>query len=199
MLAKATEEQDVESYEGDNINESFLHGLVSLSVLKEGPVLAKEFLKKYGIVMEVIPHLKNTYLDGAAFMTREGQPMVALTLRHDRIDNFWFVLMHELGHVVQDLELGSFIADDMSLRGSITDDKREREADAFAEKALLREDFVLDRREYVSKEDVLRYAAACSVHPAIVAGRIQYARGNYRLFSNIVGPKEVRRLFDIGA
>jgi hypothetical protein len=38
---------------------------------------------------------RKTYLDGAACRTRNGAPVVALTLRYDRADYFWFALLHE--------------------------------------------------------------------------------------------------------
>ncbi|NJL20730.1 MAG: hypothetical protein HC895_07860 [Leptolyngbyaceae cyanobacterium SM1_3_5] len=47
-----------------------------------------------------VTHLPQTYLDGAALLLPDGTPVVALTLRYDRIDNFWFVLLHELGHIL---------------------------------------------------------------------------------------------------
>ena len=28
-----------------------------------------------------------------------GAPVAALTLRYDRLDNFWFTLLHELAHI----------------------------------------------------------------------------------------------------
>ncbi len=46
-----------------------------------------------------MPHLSKTYLDGAAFYLNSN-PVIALTLRYDRIDSFWFTLMHELAHIV---------------------------------------------------------------------------------------------------
>lgn len=195
VLAKASDEDSVEPYVKENVNESFLRALVGLSVLNEGPRLTKEFLKKHGIVFEVVPHFRNTYLDGAAFITRAGRPVLALTLRYDRIDSFWFALMHEIGHIVRHLKTGGFIADDMSLRGSKTDNDVEREADAFAEKALLTDHFDLEQKDFVSKQEVLEYASFNNIHPAIVAGRIQYAKNNYRLFSGLVGRGEVRRWF----
>jgi HTH-type transcriptional regulator/antitoxin HigA len=196
VLAAASEEENVGAYEPQNINASFLRALVGLSVLKEGPYLAKEFLKKRGVLLEIVPHLRRTYLDGAAFITKSGRPVIGLTIRHDRVDNFWFTLLHEIGHICKNhLSVGSFIADDMTLRGAQTDSDLEREADEVAEDALIPADFDLDRKQYVSKADVLSYASACNVHPAIVAGRIQHKRNNYRLFANLVGRDEVRHLF----
>ena len=40
-------------------------------------------------------------------MTDTGCPVIGLTLRYDRLDNFWFVLLHELGHVFLHLMHGA--------------------------------------------------------------------------------------------
>ncbi len=197
VLAEAVEEEDdVAPYERDNINDPFLRTLVGLSILHEGPWLAKEFLRRHGLLLEIVPHLKNTYLDGAAFITKAGRPVIGLTLRYDRIDNFWFTLLHEIGHIRLHLERGAFIADDMTLRGSQTDSNIEREADRFAEDALLPDWSSWNDTGSPSKEEVLAFASSRNVHPAIVAGRIQHARNNFKLFANLVGRGEVRPLFE---
>jgi HTH-type transcriptional regulator / antitoxin HigA len=195
VLAKAMEADLDKSYRKESITSEFLETLVHLSFLDDGPRIAQDFLAKHGVILVIVPHLKKTYLDGAAFITQDGQPIVGLTLRYDRIDNFWFTLLHEIGHLVKHLSKGSFIADDMSLRGTDGDSEIESEADSFAEAALLPVDFDLDRRERVSQLDVLRYATEHSLHPAIIAGRIQYRKNNYRIFSNLVGRGEVGGCF----
>lgn len=43
--------------------------------------------------------MKGTLLDGAALKDVDGQPIIGMTLRHDRLDNFWFTLLHELAHL----------------------------------------------------------------------------------------------------
>lgn len=63
------------------------------------------FLHQLGVHFVIVPHLSRTYLDGAAFRLN-GHPVVALTLRYDRIDNFWFTLMHELAHIIAGHEGG---------------------------------------------------------------------------------------------
>ena len=82
-------------------NDNWVEELKGLSVKDDAPVKVKEYLAKKGIVLVIEEHLPGTYLDGAAMMLETGNPVVALTLRYDRLDNFWFVLMHELGHVFQ--------------------------------------------------------------------------------------------------
>lgn len=195
VLSRATEIDPDQSFRKENITPEFLETLVHLSILDEGPRIARDFLAKHGIILVVVPHLKKTYLDGAAFITQDGRPIVGLTLRYDRIDNFWFTLLHEIGHLVNHLSEGSYIADDMSLRGTDEDSEIESEADLFAETALLPSDFDLDGRARVSQLDVLRFATEHSLHPAIIAGRIQFKKNNYRIFSNLVGRGEASGCF----
>lgn len=52
------------------------------------------------------PHLNRSRLDGAAIMTHDGAPIIGMTLRHDRVDDFWFTLCHALGHVALQLRVG---------------------------------------------------------------------------------------------
>ena len=130
-------------------------------------------------------------------MTREGRPIIGLTLRYDKVDNFWFALFHELGHLFLHLEKapGAYLVDDLSLRGSQTDDDKETQADSFAESHLLPEDFNLDQQALVSTFDVLTYAHDHGIAPAIVAGRIQHTKRNYRLFANLLGRGKVTPVF----
>lgn len=197
VLSKAAENRFVAAFQQDNINDSFLSALVHLSIFDDGPRLARELLAKNGIALVAVHHLSKTYLDGAAFMTGDGRPVIGLTLRHDRLDNFWFTLLHEIGHVHLHLSAGSFFADDMSLRGTATDNDAESEADQFAEAALLPTDFDLVEKEDLTAADIAKYAALHSVHPAIIAGNIQYRRNDYRSFSRLLGRGTVRKLFDI--
>ena len=66
-------------------------------------VQAQKFLAKHSIALVTVRHLPRTYLDGAALKRGDGNPVVAVTLRYDRIDHFWFCLFHELAHVAMHL------------------------------------------------------------------------------------------------
>jgi len=195
VLREASEHNMKVRFKPEFLTEKFIKTLVSLSVLDDGPQHAVDYLAKAGITLIIQPHLPHTYLDGAVFLMDGGRPIIALTLRYDRIDNFWFVLLHELGH----LALGhladekSWIADDLDL--SSQDSPQEIEADQFASRMLLPEDFDLDRKERVTPMEVLSYARENGVHPAIVAGRIRHTRKNYRILSDLVGIGYVRKLF----
>ena len=44
--------------------------------------------------------------------------------------------------------------------------------------------------------DVIELATEAGVHPAVVAGRVRFERGDYRLLSQFVGSREVRGQFE---
>ena len=177
------------------LTDKFVATLVSLSVTQDSPRQTREYLGQAGISLVAVPHLEHTYLDGAVFLLDGNRPIIALSLRYDRLDNFWFVLLHELAHLAKGHLSGEnpWIVDDLDLPNH--DSKQEAEADRYAARALLPEDFDLDQRERISPADVIQYARARGIHPAIVAGRIRHMKKNYRILTNLIGNGNVRRWF----
>jgi HTH-type transcriptional regulator/antitoxin HigA len=199
VLARANQRRLSAQYRSDTVSLSFLCNVAKLSWSNEGPRLAKEFLEKYGIHLVCLEHLPRTHLDGAALQLTDGTPVIGLTLRYDRIDNFWFCLLHELAHIGRHLSgtrRDGFI-DDLSLRdvkGSERDPK-EDEADEWAENALIPSDVwsTTNVKDNPSTLAVIELAQRLGIHPAIVAGRIRHETGNYRLLSHFVGTGAVRK------
>lgn len=173
-----------------------VRGLVSLSLEEDGPARAKTLLADLGIVLVLLPHLPGTHLDGASLRRADGIPVIALTLRRDRIDSFWFTLLHELAHVVLHLTGDRVvILDDLEISSS---EKIEKEADDWAQAALIPpsmwDSFRL-KGAYTSMADVLSLARRAEVNPAIVAGRWQRHNKNFRKFSGLLGHNAVRGNF----
>jgi len=169
------------------ITDAWLRDLAKLSRFESGPRLAQEYLADAGIALVLVEHFPKTYLDGAA-MLDEDRAIVALTLRHDRIDNFWFALMHELVHVQKHLTPEhAFIAD--NLDDSTRSSEAEAEADAGAREALIPGADWLSSpvRETKSTEDAIELASQLRIHPAIVAGRARYENKNFRLLNSLIG------------
>ncbi len=168
--------------------------LAQLSVHDDGPLRAREKLAEWGIQLVILEHLPGTFLDGAAMCRADGTRLIALTLRHNRLDNFWFTLLHELCHVARHLKEGtSIILDDLDVKGS---GDVESEADQFAQDALIPPAvWELARDEDLSNEGVIDVANRAGVHASIVAGRWQREFGDYRKFSRMLGRGEVRDLF----
>jgi HTH-type transcriptional regulator/antitoxin HigA len=201
VLGDANREKPSVSYRTGTVTLEFLRELAQLSWLEEGPRLAKEFLAKHGIPLVTVAHLPKTYLDGAALKLADGTPVIALTLRYDRLDSFWFCLLHELAHVGRHMDIDGQAAfvDDLSLRdvGGTPDDPREAQADEWAEEALVPR-AIWDSsavREEPTTMSVISLANALKVHPAIVAGKIRHEQRNYRLLSQFVGTGAVRHHF----
>jgi HTH-type transcriptional regulator/antitoxin HigA len=205
VLATANEIRLKTDYEPGTVTLDFLKQIARLSWSEEGPRLAKEFLAKHGIPLVFVPHLPKTYLDGAALRLGDGRPVIGLTLRYDRIDNFWFCLLHELAHVGRHMDNneGDAFVDDLTLRkvDGGREDPRESQADEWAEDALIPRAVweTSAVRHHPTPMAVMNLANALQVHPAIVAGRIRYEQQNYRLLSQFVGTGEVRRQFGMAA
>ena len=172
----------------------FMRDVARISVFKNGPSLVKEFLDQHGIVMVVEPSL-SAWLDGAAMMCR-NVPVIALTLRHDRLDNFWFVVMHELVHLFKHLGPGaeSFYDD---LDSDDQADPKEVEADKLASESLIPSvEWQSSPASKLRSADAANHLAQrLKIHPAIVAGRIRKVYKDYRVLSGMVGQGEVRRHF----
>jgi len=195
VLARAREE-DLPDYVSGTVNKTFCRELVHLSCLSDGPLLAKEFLNRSGIHLITELHMPRTYLDGAAFWTISGNPVIALTLRYDRLDNFWFTLCHELAHVSLHLEKdrGGAFVDDLQASGASAP---EQQADAFAADVLVpttqwKRSGLLNNW---AASAVVEFARKLRIHPAIVAGKVRRERNNHSILSQLIGSREVRRLF----
>lgn len=187
-------------YVKGSIKLSTMQEIARLSYFENGPLLAREYLEKQGIHVIVVPHLPKTYLDGAAMLMPDGAPVIGLTLRYDRIDNFWFCMLHELAHVAKHLTASDqIIIDDLDLRGhdAAPEDKIEKEADEMTRNGLI-PNKVLEKNSIEGKVTAAKvYALAdkLKIHPAIIAGRIRFERNNYKLLSRHVGSKRVRKHF----
>ena len=195
VMLRAIESPPPVVFEEGSVTDEFMRSVAHLSVLHNGPAAAKEFLNKHGISLIIEPQLPQTYLDGAALKTPTSHPVIGLTLRFDRLDNFWFVLGHELAHVGRHLTDDDEFYDD--LEADDQGDPREKEADEVAGEALLPSNSWMrsGARATKSPEAVARLATTLSIHPAIIAGRIRHEEENYRLLNQVVGHNEVRRWF----
>jgi HTH-type transcriptional regulator / antitoxin HigA len=190
LVKKISEKQRIKSFE---LNDAWLRELVRLTNHRKGPQQARKLLLDRGILLVIERHLPGTYLDGAAMLSANGQPVIGLTLRYDRLDNFWFVLFHELGHIFlhlfDNLKFDFFDEEDGSKMDHI-----EQQADDFALNTLIPPN-VWDRclsRFAMTEEAVRIDAQNLGIHVSIIAGRIRKERNNYTIFNNLIGQDLVR-------
>jgi HTH-type transcriptional regulator/antitoxin HigA len=169
-----------------------------MSVKPNGPVRAVRKLNELGVSVVVMPPLPGTFLDGAVMSYPSGQPIIGLTLRHDRTDGFWFTLLHECAHVSLHFSapMGgeAVFIDDMEIR---SEDDCECEADALARESLIPSN-ILNQVNWgpnTTFEDLMTLATRARAHPSIVAGRWQRDHQNYKRFSRLIERNAIRQLF----
>ena len=139
-----------------------------------------KLLADLGVRLLIVEHLPRSRLDGGMFWLTEGneKPVVAVTMRFDRIDNFWFTLAHECAHVLH----GDRSSVDVNLVGegaeaSAEKPEAERRADEWAANFLLADDeldkFILRVSPLFSKKRIYQFANRVKVHPGIIVGQLQ--------------------------
>jgi HTH-type transcriptional regulator/antitoxin HigA len=195
IIALANKQRLKNKYKRNTITKEWLTKIAQLSREDDWKNKVIKYLRDCGIRLVVESHLPNTYLDGAAILLTDGSPVIGMTLRYDRIDNFWFVLFHELVHISKHLRKGDIesIFDDLDEEaGDI-----EKEADEQAGEILVpkdRWDTALAR--YIrSKDSIEDFAQELNIHPAIVAGKIRKEADDYIILKDMVGQGEVRKQF----
>lgn len=137
-------------------------------------------LNEYGIKFISVPKLEQTPIDGYTFWSEEN-PAIALTLRYNRLDNFAFTIIHEIGHIqlhLQNDKEREFF--DVTKKDSIIDIP-ENEANAFAQEHLIPKPIWNEIRlsSDFSDANILLLSKKHKIHPAIILGRINFEYNNY--------------------
>ena len=151
--------------------------LLALAEREEDVARVPQTLLRQGVHFVIVPHLPHTYLDGAALWV-DGRPAVALALRYDRIDAFWFTLLHELAHLALG-HVGGYLDRLYDGRRDVpTDDAEERAANAQARDWLLDAGAVMPFIQVAApafaRSQVVAFAQQQKRHPGIVVGRLHY-------------------------
>lgn len=185
-------------YKPGTVNQSFMKEIARLSADLNGPRLAYDFIRSHSIAVVIEQQLPGTHLDGASIMTDQG-PIIGLTLRYDRLDNFWFCLMHELAHIALHLDDNS--ADqsffDYDLDVDSVNNAIEAEADKLAGEMLIPENEwrISAASRLRTPEAAQDLAKKLGINTAIVAGRMRYFFKSYRILNNLLGFNQVRSCF----
>ncbi len=185
-------------YSKGALGEDFLRYVSRLSYMANGPRLAKDCLAEHGISLVIEPHLPRTHLDGTAMLGVHGTPIIGMTLREDRLDNFWFTLLHELVHAWKHLDSANRrTIVDVNVEKYADDDDMEREANELAREILLPTGVWRRSEAFLnpSPASIRALASEQQISPAVVAGRYRFETKNYSRFSKMVGYRQARASF----
>lgn len=146
----------------------------------------KPILNQFGVKLVLIPKLDKTPVDGFSFWSGDN-PAIAITLRHKRIDNFAFTLMHEIAHIGLHLRKNkekTFL--DLTQKNN--KDRYEIEADEFAQKNLISDkvwENITHTYVQLNDEEIVTISEKHKVNPAILLGRICFENNHYALKTTI--------------
>ena len=154
-----------------------LHDLRPLLVAAEEIKRVPEILRNAGVRFLVVEALPGSQIDGACFWLDAKFPVVAVSLRFDRIDHFWFTLLHELHHVLQGHGKRKAILDtDIIEHGDISE--VERVADEGATRFLVppeeMENFIARVCPLFSTQQIKEFSERVGMHMGIVVGQLQH-------------------------
>ncbi len=143
-------------------------------------------LASAGVRFVVVEGLPNSKIDGVCFWLDGHSPVIGLSLRADRIDNFWFVLRHECAHVLhghgRDAAILDVDMDDGS--GQLINEEEtvaNREAADFCVPIEKMRSFYLRKNPFFAEREVIAFAKRMQVHPGVVVGQLHRMLGRYDL------------------
>lgn len=130
-----------------------------------------------GVQFFVLSHLSKTYLDGAAFL-QDDRPFIVYTGRYDREDNFWFVIAHEIAHILHHYDfLEKPFLDNMDDKEAIKKNEREAEADKYANMYLHKQSvlrFASQIGKYVTEQRIFNISRNSGVSVPVALGMMQH-------------------------
>ncbi len=137
-------------------------------------------LSEAGVRFVVVEHLPHTKIDGATLWLDNHSPVVALSARYDRIDWFWFTLVHELFHVQNgDGKTSPHPDEGLVGEGSVSDPDESTVNEAASAFLIPKEElegFIRRVNPLFSRERVKGFANRLGVHPALAVGQLQHRR-----------------------
>jgi HTH-type transcriptional regulator/antitoxin HigA len=154
-------------------------------------------LSDHGIRFVVVESIGSAKIDGVCFWLDANSPVIGMSCRFDRIDNFWFVLRHECEHMIHAHGLSpnkrQVAMLDAELEGeragtgpNIAQEERmanEAAANFCVSKEALQKFYKL-KNPFYSERDVIGFANTLGVHPGLVVGQLQRKTERYDLFRN---------------
>jgi HTH-type transcriptional regulator/antitoxin HigA len=145
------------------------------------------FLAECGVRFVLVENLPQSKIDGVCFWLDDRTPVIGMSTRYDRIDNFWFVIRHEIEHVLQRHGMQCAIVD-AELEGQnagtgTTVSNIERIANAAAANFCVPSEkldsFIKRKHPLYYERDVVAFAKVNGIHPGLVVGQMQHRLNRY--------------------
>ena len=151
--------------------------------------LVPTILSKYGIRL-VLVECKNSKIDAACTWLDEKQPVIAMTLRFDRIDNFWFMLRHEIAHIEQGYSAVTTVDYDMGTGNQTKELEIEanKKAQEFCAPSCLVERFINQANGRLSEKSVEAFANENGMLASVLAGQIRHKLSKYNILTKLITP-----------
>jgi HTH-type transcriptional regulator/antitoxin HigA len=136
------------------------------------------------IIVEALPRGK---IDGVCFWLDSNNPVIGMSMQHDRIDNFWFVLRHEIEHTLQK-HGGEGWKIDTELEGeqagssqSLPEEERiaNTAAGNFCVPTEKLDSFIKRKHPFYYEKDVIAFARLLRIHPGLVVGQMRNRLDRY--------------------
>jgi HTH-type transcriptional regulator/antitoxin HigA len=156
----------------------------------EGTRKVPRMLAECGVRFVIVESLPGAKIDGVCLWLNDRSPVIGMSLRHDRIDNFWFVLRHECEHVLQNHGRAAAMLDTELEReragtgNSLPEEERianEAAAEFCVPQASLKK-FIERKAPFFAERDLIGFARTYHIHPGLVAGQLQHKTERYELF-----------------
>lgn len=170
--------------------ERLRNSLADLQSLLSAPDEARhvpDIMASTGVRFVVVERLPGLKIDGVCFWLDDDSPVIGMSLRHDRIDNFWFVLRHEIEHTLN----GDRPVLDTDLekdKGSVTVEEARANAAAaeFCVPQEELEDFIIRVGPLYTYDRIKRFAWSLGIHPGLVAGQLRRRFEQWNKYTRVI-------------
>ena len=175
MAKNMAKEYKVTSYNKEKLL-SLSKELHKFTVYSDGVKEFIQHLNDAGVIFFVLSHINKTYIDGASFYNNEN-PVIVYSKRYDRIDNFWFVIAHEIAHIIKNLEKKE---DYYSINFDVNKFPRqkevEKEADEFALEVIKEKEIIefFKNKTYKTHHSILEAEKKLQICAGIIVGILQH-------------------------
>lgn len=131
----------------------------------------RELCSRAGVALVIAPAPQGCRASGATRFVSDEKALIVLSLRYKSDDHFWFTFFHEIGHLLMHGKEALFLED-----GSEVGGEEEIEANAFAEKTLIPDDYQADLAALrTGTEAITRFSVRVGVSSGIVVGQLQHS------------------------